>query len=55
MTTNEARVAAQVEELMLALDQVKKYRALSRLMVDFSIIVLASIAVLISSELGVPG
>jgi len=53
LTTNEARVAAQVEELMLALDQVKKYRALSRLMVDFSIIVLASIAVLISSELGV--
>jgi hypothetical protein len=53
LTTSEADVTQKVEELLLALDQVKKYRALSRLMVDFGIIALASIALLISSELSV--
>ncbi len=51
MTADEARVTAKVEELMSALDQVKKYRALSRLIVDFGIIGLASIALLLSLEL----
>jgi hypothetical protein len=53
LNTSDAQVTTKVEELLLALDQVKKYRALSRLMVDFGIIMLASITLLISSELAV--
>jgi hypothetical protein len=49
----EAQVVAKVEELMKALDQVKRYRALARLMVDFTIIMLLSVAVLLTWELAV--
>ena len=51
--SNEAQVVAKVEELMNALDQVKKYRALTRLMVDFALIMLASVVLLLSWELAV--
>ena len=51
--SGEAQVVAKVEELMKALDQVKRYRALSRLMVDFAAIMLATAVVLLSWELAV--
>ena len=51
--SEEAQVVAKVEELMKALDQVKRYRALSRLMVDFAIIMLLSVVLLLSWELAV--
>jgi hypothetical protein len=51
--SDEAKVVSKVEELMKALDQVKRYRALSRLMIDFAVIMLLSIAVLLAWELGV--
>ena len=51
--SGEEQVTARVEELMRALDQVKRYRALSRLMVDFAVIMLVSVAALFSWELGV--
>ena len=51
--SGEAQVVAKVEELMRALDQVKRYRALSRLMVDFLVIMLVSVAALLAWELGV--
>ena len=51
--SGEAQVIGKVEELMKALDQVKRYRALSRLMVDFTVIMLASIVLLLFWELAV--
>jgi hypothetical protein len=48
---SEGVVVAKVEELMKALDQVKKYKTLSRLMVDFLIILLFSAVVLFFLEL----
>jgi len=47
----ESQVVAKVEELMKALDQVKRYRALSRLMVDFGIIMLLTVALFLAGEL----
>ena len=47
----EKEVVAKVEELMNTLDQVKKYKALARLMVDFLVIVLLSFVALFSLEL----
>jgi hypothetical protein len=49
--SEEVQVVAKVEELMKALDQVKRYRALSRLMVDFAAIMLVSVVLLLSWEL----
>ncbi len=51
--SGEAQVVARVEELMKALDQVKRYRALSKLMVDFAVIMLVSVVLLMSWELAV--
>jgi hypothetical protein len=51
--SEEALVVAKVQELMRALDQVKQYRALSKLMVDFVLIMLASIVLVLAWELGV--
>ena len=51
--SEEAQVVTKVEELMRALDQVKKYKALTRLMADFAVIMLASVVVLYSWELAV--
>jgi hypothetical protein len=51
--SDEAQVVSKVEELMKALDQVKRYRALSRLMIDFVVIILVSIAALLAWELGI--
>jgi|SRR5208283_1354970 len=48
---SETAVVVKVEELMRALDQVKKYKALARLMVDFLGIVLLSFVALFSLEL----
>jgi hypothetical protein len=48
---SETAVVAKVEELMRALDQVKKYKAIARLMVDFLVIVLLSFVALFSLEL----
>jgi hypothetical protein len=48
---SEKEVVAKVEELMITLDQVKKYKALARLMVDFLVIVLFSFVALFSLEL----
>lgn len=48
---DEAVAVNKVEELMIALDQVKKYKALARLMIDFLIIVLFSLVALFSLEL----
>ena len=48
---SETAVVAKVEELMKTLDQVKKYKALARLMVDFLVIVLLSFITLFSLEL----
>lgn len=42
----EAEVVTKVGELMESLDQVKKYRKLSNLIMDFGIIVLSSVAIL---------
>lgn len=53
MNQEEAAVTKKVEELMTALDQVKKYRAFSRLLIDFVIIVLSSTVVLLFLELSV--
>jgi len=53
MTESEAAVSSKVEELMNALDQVKRYRALTGLMVDFAIVFLASVSCLLAVELGV--
>lgn len=50
---SEQTVVSKVEELMQSLDQVKKYKALSRLMLDFIIILLASVAALLALELTV--
>jgi hypothetical protein len=49
--SEETQVVAKVEELMKALDQVKKYRALTRLMVDFALIMLVSVVLALSWEL----
>ncbi len=43
----------KVMELMTALDQVKKYRAFSRLLLDFAAIVLCSVVLLLALELTV--
>jgi hypothetical protein len=48
---DEEAAVSKVEELMKAFDQVKRYKALSRLMIDFLIIVLLSLVALFSSEL----
>lgn len=48
---SETVVVAKVEEMMRALDQVKRYKALARLMVDFLIIILISFVALFSLEL----
>jgi hypothetical protein len=48
---SEKDVVGKVEELMTALDQVKKYKALAHLLVDFLIILLLSVASLFSLEL----
>ncbi len=50
---SEQIVVSKVEELMRSLDQVKKYKALSHLMVDFLFIVLSSVAALLAFELAV--
>ncbi|MGD6809234.1 MAG: hypothetical protein ACQCN3_05995 [Candidatus Bathyarchaeia archaeon] len=50
---SEQTVVSKVEELMQSLDQVKKYKVLSRLMVDFTVIVLSSIVALLALELTV--
>jgi hypothetical protein len=50
---SEQSVVGKVEELMKILDQVKRYKALARLLVDFLIIVLLSFAVLCAIELSV--
>lgn len=50
---SEQAVVGKVEELMKALDQVKRYKALARLLVDFLIIVLVSFALLCAIELSV--
>jgi hypothetical protein len=51
--SEEAQVVAKVQELMKALDQVKKYKALSKLLVDFALIMLATTVVLFAWELSV--
>lgn len=48
---SETAVVAKVEELMKTLDQVKKYKALARLMGDFLVIILLSFITLFSLEL----
>jgi hypothetical protein len=53
MTENEMAVTSKVEELMEAIDQVNRYRALTRLMVDFAMIMLVSIVGLLTLELGI--
>lgn len=50
---SEQAVVGKVEELMKTLDQVKRYKALARLLVDFLIIVLLSFIVLCTIELSV--
>jgi len=50
---SEQDVVAKVEELMRSLDQVKRYKAFARLMADFLIIFLTSIAVLFFLEISV--
>jgi len=47
---SEAAVTSKVEELMNALDEVKRYRALSSLLVDFGIFILVTIVALLSVE-----
>ncbi len=49
----EQTVVAKVEELMKSLDQVKRYKAFTRLMADFLIIFLSSIVALFALELSV--
>jgi hypothetical protein len=51
--SEEALVVGKVEELMAALDQVKRYRALTRLLVDFLVIILVSVVVMFFWELAV--
>jgi hypothetical protein len=51
--SEETQVVAKVEELMKALDQVKRYRALSGLLVDFGLIMLVTVVLLLSWELAV--
>jgi len=51
--SEEATIVAKVEELMGALDQVKRYRALSRLLIDFALVMLASVVLLLSWDLAV--
>ncbi len=51
--SEEATIVAKVEELMKALDQVKRYRALSRLLIDFALIILVSVVLLLSWDLAV--
>jgi hypothetical protein len=51
--SEEAQVVAKVQELMTTLDQVKKYKALSKLLVDFALIMLATTVVLLAWELSV--
>ncbi len=48
---SEEKVVSKVEELMQSLDQVKKYKALSHLMVDFIVIVLASVAAFLAFQI----
>lgn len=48
---SEAEVTSKVEELMQALDEVKRYRALSSLILDFAIIVLTALAALFAFEI----
>ncbi len=50
---SEEAVVTKVEELMKSLDQVKKYKAFARLMVDFVVIFLVSIVALFFLELTV--
>ena len=51
--SEEATIVAKVEELMKALDQVKQYRALSRLLIDFALVMLASVVFLLSWDMAV--
>jgi len=51
--SEETLVVTKVEELMASLDQVKRYRALARLLVDFLVIILASVVVMFFWELAV--
>ncbi len=48
---SETEATSKVEELMKALDEVKRYRALSRLTIDFTIITLATVVTLLSIEI----
>ena len=48
---SEQMVVSKVEELMTTIDQVKRYRALARLLVDFAIIGMTSVVILLSIEL----
>ncbi|MGD6932931.1 MAG: hypothetical protein ACQCN5_01850 [Candidatus Bathyarchaeia archaeon] len=48
---SEQTVVSKVEELMQSLDQVKKYKALSQLMVDFIVIVLASVVAFLALQI----
>ncbi|XHH08894.1 MAG: hypothetical protein ACFCUE_15220 [Candidatus Bathyarchaeia archaeon] len=50
---SEQTVVSKVEELMQSLDQVKRYKALSHLMVDFIVIVLSSVAAFFALEIAV--
>ena len=51
--SDEAKVVAKVEELMRTLDEVKRYRALVRLLIDFLLIMLVSVVALLALELAV--
>jgi hypothetical protein len=53
LSAEEAQLVTKVEEPMRALEQVKRYRALARLMVDFAMIMLLSASVLPTWELAV--
>lgn len=48
---SKSTIVEKIEELMLSLDQVKKYRELARLVIDFAIIVLCSVALMLAIEL----
>ncbi|HXW94902.1 MAG TPA: hypothetical protein VEJ19_04280 [Nitrososphaerales archaeon] len=51
--SEEALIVAKVEELMKALDQVKRYRVLSKLLIDFALIMLVSVVLLLSWDLAI--
>lgn len=50
---SEKEVTTKVEELMTALDEVKRYRALASLVITFAIIIFATVAVWLSIEISV--